>query len=338
MVAGGRRRGIVAAMPKAIRIHRTGGPEVLTLDDVPAVDPGPGEALVEHTAIGVNYIDTYHRSGLYPLPSLPHGIGMEAAGIVRAVGEGVTEVRPGDRVAYAAGPPGAYAELRVIRAERLVPLPRDVDEATAAAVLLQGMTVEFLIHRTFKVEAGMTVLWHAAAGGVGLLACQWLKSLGARVIGTVSSDAKAELARSCGCDHTIVYTREDFAARVRELTEGAGVPVVYDSVGRATLAGSVECLSRRGLLVGFGNASGAPEPFDPMLLARKGSLYLTRPVLFDYTATRAELLASAGAVFAALRRGAITAVARQTWPLDQAVRAHRALEARETAGASLLVP
>ncbi len=325
-------------MPKAIRIHRTGGPEVLSLDTVEVGDPGPGEALVEHTAIGINYIDVYHRSGLYGLPSLPHGIGMEAAGTVRAVGEGVTEVRPGDRVGYASGPPGAYAELRRIRADRLIPLPRDVDDATAAAILLQGMTVEYLIGRTFKVQPGMTVLWHAAAGGVGLLACQWLRHRGVRVIGTVSSDAKAELARANGCAETIIYTREDFVARVRELTEGRGVPVVYDSVGKLTFTGSLECLARRGTFVGFGNASGMPEPFNPMLLAQKGSLYMTRPVLFDYIAERDELLASARAVFEAVRGGALVPTVRQTWPLDQAERAHRALEARTTEGSSLLVP
>ncbi|MEZ4449387.1 MAG: quinone oxidoreductase [Nannocystaceae bacterium] len=325
-------------MVQAVRIHRVGGPEVLAVDDLPLGPPGPGEAQIRHRAIGLNFIDTYHRSGLYPLPSLPHGIGLEAAGVVTAIGEGVTEVAVGDRVAYAGGAPGAYAEARNLAAARLVPLPDDLDERTAAAALLQGMTAEYLIHRTFKVEPGMTVLWHAAAGGVGLIACQWLKSLGARVIGTVSTEEKAALARAHGCDHPILYTRDDFVDAVRRLTDGRGVPVVYDSVGRATFAGSLECLARRGLLVGFGNASGAAEPFDPLLLSRKGSLYLTRPTLFDYTATRDELLASAGALFRAILGGAIKVEIRHTWPLAEAAAAHRALEGRETTGSCLLIP
>ena len=323
-------------MCKAVRIHRTGGPEVLRLDDVHVGTPGAGQARVRHTVIGVNFIDTYHRSGLYPLPALPHGIGMEAAGVVQSLGEGVSELRVGQRVAYAAGPPGAYAEARLIAADRLVPLPDDISDEQGAAMMLKGMTVAYLIRRTFPVAAGMTVLWHAAAGGVGLLACQWLAALGVRVIGTVGSDAKAELAQAHGCAHTIVYGRQDVAAAVRELTDGVGVPVVYDSVGRDTFEASLASLRPRGMLVGFGNASGAPGPFDPLALARGGSLYLTRPTLFDYTATRAELLASAAALFDVVRSGAVRVAVHQRWPLADAVGCHRALEGRRTQGASVL--
>ncbi|MCB9706470.1 MAG: quinone oxidoreductase [Myxococcales bacterium] len=325
-------------MTQAIRIHQTGGPEALRLEEVELGAPGPGEAIVEHRAIGLNFIDTYHRSGLYALPALPHGIGVEAAGVVTDVGDDVVGLAVGDRVAYAGGPPGAYARARKIAASRLVPIPDGISDELAAAALLQGMTVEYLIHRTFAVGPGMKVLWHAAAGGVGLIAMQWLRHLGATTIGTVSSDAKAELARAHGCDHPIIYTRESFVGRVRELTDGLGVPVVYDSVGRATFAGSLECVARRGTLVGFGNASGAPEPFDPLLLARKGSLYMTRPTLFDYTATRAELLASAEALFGVLRAGVVKVEVRHRWPLAAAAEAHRALESRATTGSCVLVP
>jgi NADPH2:quinone reductase len=325
-------------MNRAIRIHKTGGPEVLQLDSVDPGKPGPGQALVRHKAIGINFIDTYHRSGLYPLPSLPHCIGGEGAGVVEAVGAGVTLVKPGDRVAYAGVTPGSYADARVIPADRLVPLPDGVDERTAAAMMLKGMTVEYLIRRTFKVEAGMTVLFHAAAGGVGSIACQWLKHLGATVIGTVGSDAKAALARAHGCDHPIVYTRENVVERVRALTGGRGVPVVYDGVGRSTFEMSLDCLARRGMLVGFGNASGAAAPVDPLLLSRKGSLYLTRPTLMDYTITREELLDSASALFDVVKKGAVTIEVGRTWPLAEAAAAHRALESRETTGSSLLLP
>ncbi|MCA9706236.1 MAG: quinone oxidoreductase, partial [Myxococcales bacterium] len=288
----------------AIRIHAHGGPEVLCLESVTLPEPGPGEVRVRHTAIGVNFIDTYHRTGLYPV-ALPAGLGMEAAGVVEALGPGVDAVATGQRVAYAAGPPGAYATHRNLRAEVLVPLPDAIDDEVAAAGLLKGMTVEFLIRRTFAVERGMTVLWHAAAGGVGLIACQWLAHLGVTVIGTVSSEAKAELAAAHGCTHPVVYTREDFVERVEQLTGGRKVPVVYDSVGRATFDGSLRCLQRRGLLVGFGNASGKPDPFDMGRLAQHGSLYLTRPTLFDYVATRSELLASARALFEVIEAGAV---------------------------------
>jgi NADPH2:quinone reductase len=325
-------------MIRAIRIQKTGGPEVLRLESIDPGRPGPGQALVRHSAVGVNFIDTYHRSGLYPLPSLPHGIGMEGAGVIEAVGEGVTVVKPGDRVAYAAGAPGAYAEARLIAADRLVPLPAGIEDRTAAAMMLKGMTVEYLIRRAFRVEAGMTVLFHAAAGGVGLIACQWLKHLGVTVIGTVGSDDKAALARAHGCAHTILYTRENVAERVREITGGLGVPVVYDSVGKSTFDISLDCLARRGMLVGFGNASGAPAPFDPLVLSRKGSLYLTRPTLMDYTASREDLLATAGALFDVVRSGSVRIEVRQTWPLAAAAEAHRALESRQTTGSSILIP
>ena len=325
-------------MNHAIRIHAHGGPEVLRWDEVALPAPGPGEALVRHTAVGVNFIDTYHRSGLYPVGPLPSGLGSEAGGVVEAVGAGVTEVVPGDRVAYAGGPPGSYAERRVMPAARLVPLPQTIDERTAAAALLKGMTVEYLVCRTYPVRSGETVLFHAAAGGVGLIACQWLKSVGATVIGTVSTDEKAELARAHGCDHTVVTAREDFVARVRELTRGRGVPVVYDSVGRDTFLRSLDCLAPRGLMVSFGNASGPPPALDPLLLAAKGSLFLTRPSLMAYTATREELLASAAALFGQVERGAVRVEVHHEWPLLEAAAAQRTLEERKTAGSSLLRP
>jgi len=325
-------------MTRAIRIHATGGPEVLRLEDVDPGRPGPGQVLLRQTAIGLNFIDTYHRSGLYPLPSLPHGIGMEAAGVVEVVGPGVTVVKSGDRVAYASGSPGAYAAARVVPAERLVPLPDGIDDHLAAAMLLRGMTVEYLIRRTFRVEPGMTVLFHAAAGGVGLLACQWLRHLGATVIGTVGSQEKAALARAHGCAHAIVYARESVVERVRAITGGVGVPVVYDSVGRATFEDSLGSLARRGVLVAFGNASGAPAPFDPLVLSRRGSLYLTRPTLMDYIPTRDELLKSAAALFDVVLKGFVKVEVRRTWPLREVAEAHRALESRQTVGSSILLP
>ncbi len=282
---------------KAVRVHETGGPEVLRYEDVTLPDPGPGQVRVRQHAIGVNLIDTYHRSGLYALEDLPRVIGQEGAGVVEAVGEGVTELAVGDRVAHATAGPGGYAQARVLDASKVVAIPDAVSFEQAASVLLQGMTVEFLVRRTFEVKKGMTVLWHAAAGGVGLIACRWLSHLGATVIGTVSTDEKAELARQHGCHHPVIYTREDFVERVRELTDGEGVVVVYDSVGRDTFLRGFDCLKRRGMMVGFGNASGTPEPFDPMILARKGSLYLTRPTLFHYVAEPEELRESAAAVF-----------------------------------------
>lgn len=325
-------------MPHAIRIHEHGGPEVLRWEEVPTPAPGPGEALVRHAAVGLNYIDVYFRTGLYKPPGLPCVIGMEGAGTVEAVGPGVTEVVPGDRVAYATAPIGAYAELRTIKADRLVKLPDDIGFETAAAMMLQGMTAEYLLRRTYPVKPGQTILIHAAAGGVGLIMCQWAKHLGATVIGTVGSDEKAEIARAHGCDHAIVYTREDFVARVKEITEGRMLPVVYDSVGRETFMKSMDCLAPLGLLVSFGNASGAVPPFDIGLLAAKGSLFLTRPTLVTYTAKREDLVASAEALFAVVRSGAVKIEVNQRFPLKDAAEAHRALEGRRTTGSTILLP
>ncbi len=324
-------------MSHAVRISRHGGPEVLEWEEVAVSPPGPGEVVLRHTAVGVNFIDIYHRSGLYPL-ALPSGLGLEAAGVVEAVGPGVEEVAVGQRVAYAGGPVGAYSERRRFPAERLVPLPDDIADLDAAAILLKGMTAEYLVCRAFPVRAGQVVLVHAAAGGVGLLLCQWANHLGATVIGTVSSEEKAALARRHGCHHTIVYTRESFVERVRELTDGAGVAVVYDSVGRTTWDGSLDCLARRGTMVSFGNASGPVEPFSPLLLSAKGSLFLTRPTLMDYTATRHELLASAESLFAVLRRGAVRVTLHGTYPLAEAAAAHAELEGRRTTGSLVLLP
>lgn len=323
-------------MTHAIVIHETGGPDVLKWEEITVGEPGPGEVRIKQTAIGLNFIDCYHRSGLYPL-SLPAPIGMEAAGVIDAVGAGVDEFAPGDRVAYAAAPPGAYTELRIIPAHRVVPLPDTIDDETAAAMMLQGMTARYLIRRTHRVEAGETVLFHAAAGGVGLIACQWLKQLGATVIGTVGSDEKAELARAHGCDHPIVYTRENFVERVREITGGAGVPVVYDSVGKDTFDGSLDCLAPLGLMVSFGNASGPVAPFDAGILAAKGSLFLTRPTLMTYTAKREDLLETARDLFDAHARGLKIEI-NQRYPLKDTAQAHRDLEARKTTGSTILLP
>ncbi len=325
-------------MTHAIRIHEQGGPEVLRFEEVEVEAPAPGEATVRHTAVGLNFIDTYHRTGLYSVPRLPSGIGMEAAGVVEALGEGVDNLAVGQRVAYAGGPLGAYSERRNLPAHRLVPLPDGVSDEAAAAGMLKGMTVEYLVRRTYPVQAGDTVLWHAAAGGVGLIACQWLRHLGATVIGTVSSDEKAELARAHGCDHTILYTRESFVDRVLEITGGAKVPVVFDSVGRATFPASLDCLRPRGMFVGFGNASGKPDPFDMQVLSQKGSLYLTRPTLMTYTAEREDLLASARALFDVIEAGAVKIEVRQRFPLKDAAEAHRALESRATTGSTVLLP
>ena len=326
----------VSGMPKAIRIHQTGGPEVLRLEDVAVGEPGPGEARVRNAAIGVNFVDIYHRSGLYPLP-LPTGLGVDAAGVVEAVGPGVAHVRAGDRVAYM-GPPGSYSESRLIPADRLVRLPPEIDDRTAAAVMLMGLTVQALIRRTHPVRAGETVLVHAAAGGVGLIMVQWLKAIGATVIGTVGSDAKAERVRRAGCDHVVVYTREDFAKRVRELTGGAGVPVVYDSVGKATFEGSLDSLAPLGLMVTFGNASGPVPPLDVGVLGRKGSLFLTRPTIFSYVARREDLERGAAELFDVVRSGKVKVEISRTLPLAQAAEAHRALAARETIGSLVLLP
>ena len=325
-------------MVKAIRIHQTGGPDAMRWEDVEVGAPGPGEVRIRHEAVGLNYIDVYFRTGLYPAPSLPFSPGMEGAGVVEAVGEGVDSLSVGDRVAYAAPPVGSYAEERLMPADKVVKVPAGIDSRQAAAMMLQGMTVEYLLRRTYPVQAGETILFHAAAGGVGLIACQWAKHLGATVIGTVGSDEKAELARAHGCDHPIVYTREDFTARVRELTDGAGVPVVYDAVGRDTFAGSLDCLRPRGMLVSFGQSSGKIDPFDVGILSAKGSLYVTRPTLMTYTASRADLEASSQALFEVVAGGAVRVTVNQTFPLAEAADAHRALESRRTTGSTILVP
>ncbi len=324
-------------MAKVIRIHQTGGPDVLRLEDVEIGDPGPGEARLRQTACGVNFIDTYHRTGLYKLP-LPFTLGVEGAGVVEAVGQGVTVVKAGDRVAYAGGPPGGYGERRLIPADRLVRLPKEISDEQAAGMMLKGLTVWYLTRKTYRVQAGETVLWHAAAGGVGLIACQWLRALGAKTIGTVGSDEKAKLAKAHGCDHVVVYTREDFTKRTRELTGGAGVPVVYDAVGKDTLAGSLDALRPRGLLVTFGNASGPTGPIDPLVLSTKGSLFLTRPTLANYTATRAELEEGTGELFEMVRSGKVKIEIGARYPLAEAARAHRELEGRKTTGSVVLVP
>ncbi len=324
-------------MPQAIRFHRTGGPEVLQWETVEVPAPAPGEARVRHHAVGLNYIDTYHRSGLYPVP-LPSGIGLEAAGVVEAVGEGVTDLVAGDRVAYAGGALGAYAEVRNIAADRLVKLPPALSFEQGAAMMLQGLTAQYLLRRTYRVQAGDTILIHAAAGGVGLLVCQWAKALGATVIGTVGSDEKAALARAHGCDHPIVYTREKFAERVREITGGAGVPVVYDSIGADTFMDSLACLRPLGTMVLFGAASGPVPPFDIGLLAKMGSLFLTRPTLFTYSAQRADLLAMAAELFDVVAGGQVKIEVNQRYALADAAQAHRDLEARRTTGSTILLP
>jgi NADPH2:quinone reductase len=324
-------------MSKAIRFHRTGGPEVLQMDEVSVGDPGPNEARVRNTAIGLNFIDTYHRSGLYPLP-LPSGIGLEACAVVEAVGSAVTWLKAGDRVGYAGGPPGAYSEVRNIPADRLVKVPDGISDRQVAAMMLKGMTVQYLIRRTYRVEKGETVLFHAAAGGVGLIACQWLKALGATVIGTVGSDEKAKLAKAHGCDHTIVYTRENFVERVKEITGGKKVPVVYDSVGKDTFMGSLDCLQPRGLLAMFGNGSGPVAAFDLNLLAAKGSLYVTRPSLMVYTAKRQDLEATAKELFDVVKSGKVKIEINQTYALKDAAQAHRDLEGRKTTGSTVLLP
>ena len=325
-------------MAKAIRFQTPGGAEVLRLEEVPAGEPGPGQARVRHTAIGVNFIDTYHRTGLYPLP-LPSGLGVEAAGVVEAVGSGVTHVKPGDRVGYAGGPPGSYSEARVMPADRLVRLPEWIADRQAAGAMLKGLTVWYLTRRTFPVKPGDTVLLHAAAGGVGLIACQWLKALGATVIGTVGSDEKAALARAHGCDHAIVYTREDFVARVRELTEAE--PACRSSTTRSarppSRARSTAC-APRGLMVSFGNASGPVPPVDLLQLSAKGSLFVTRPTLAAYTATREELDGAAAELFEVIRSGKVRIELTATYPLADAARAHRDLEGRRTTGSILLLP
>ncbi len=323
-------------MTHAIRVHQTGGPETLRWESVDLPPPAAGEIQVRHTAVGLNYIDVYFRTGLYPAP-LPLTPGFEAAGVVAAVGAGVTELQVGDRVAYATGPLGAYAEARNMPADRAVKIPEGVTDQQAAAMMLQGMTAEYLLRRTYPVKKGDTILVHAAAGGVGLILCQWAKHLGATVIGTVGSDAKAELARANGCDHPIVYTREDFHARVMELTGGAKLPVVYDSVGKDTFAKSLDCLALRGMMVLYGQASGKVPPLDLGELSAKGSLFVTRPTLFSYTATRQELVDCANALFDVVKRGIVKIAINQTYPLREAAQAHIDLEARKTTGSTVLI-
>jgi NADPH:quinone reductase len=323
---------------KAIVVHQIGGPEVLRFEDVEVPQPGPGQALVRHRAIGLNFVEIYIRSGVYPPPSLPYTPGSEAAGVVEAVGPDVSEVRVGDRVAYVSGPLGSYSEARVVPARFLVKLPDKVDEATAAAVMLKGLTAEYLIHSTYAVKPGDTILLHAAAGGTGLILSQWAKHLGATVIGTVGSDEKAKLAAAHGCAHTINYSREDFVARVNEITGGKKVPVVYDSVGQTTFMKSLDCLQPRGLMVSFGQSSGVVPPFSVNILTGKGSLYLTRPTLATYTARREDLEASARRLFDALASGAVRCEVQRKFKLADAADAHRALGGRETTGSSILIP
>jgi NADPH2:quinone reductase len=323
-------------MPYAIRIYQNGGPEVMKWEQVEVGEPGPGEVRVRNTAIGLNYIDTYHRSGLYPLP-LPLTLGSEGAGVVEAVGPRVKEFKVGDRVAYAQ-PIGAYAEVLLRPAARLVKIPAGIEDRTAAAMMLKGMTAWYLCRRTYRVKKGDTILVHAAAGGVGQILCQWTRHLGATVIGTVGSDGKAALAKKAGCRHVIVTSREKVSERVKAITRGKGVPVVYDGVGKDTFMDSLDCLAPLGLMVSFGNASGAVPPVNIGILAQKGSLFLTRPTLISYTAAREDLLAAARELFAVVKKGAVKIPVNQTYPLREAAQAHRDLEARKTTGSTVLLP
>ncbi len=323
-------------MTKAIRIHANGGPEVMKWEQVPTPQPGPGEVLIRHEAVGLNFIDVYFRTGFYKAP-LPATIGMEGAGVVLAAGENVTGLAAGDRVAYAGGPIGAYATERVIAADRLVKLPDAIDCKTAAAMMLQGMTAQYLLHRTFKVQKGQTILVHAAAGGVGLILCQWASHMGATVIGVVSTEKKAELAKANGAAHVVVGFG-NLVAEVKRITQGAMVPVVYDSVGKDSFSASIDCLAPLGLMVSFGSASGPVPPVDIGMLSAKGSLFLTRPTLATYTATHADLIASSNDLFEAVASGAVRIQVNQTFPLEDAAKAHEALEARRTTGSTVLLP
>jgi NADPH2:quinone reductase len=320
-------------MPKAIRFYQPGGPEVLVWEEVPVGKPGPGEARVRHTAVGLNYVDIYIRRGLYPVP-LPSGLGTEAAGVVEEVGPDVTDVKAGDRVAYAGGPLGAYCEERVMPADRLVVLPQGISDAQAAAMMLKGLTVQYLVRQIHKVATDDTILFHAAAGGVGLIACQWAKSLGATVIGTVGNEEKAKIAKAHGCDHPIIYSREDFVARVKDITRDRKLPVVYDSVGKDTFMKSLDCLRPRGLMVSFGQSSGPVSPVDLGIFAQKGSLFFTRPTLNTYAAARADLLAMAKDLFDVVLSGTVKIEINQTYPLRDAAHAHRDLESRKTVGST----
>ncbi len=324
-------------MSKAFRYHQHGGPEVLRFEDVEVGAPGPGQVRIRNTAVAVNYRDVLMRRGIHAVKSFPTGIGLESAGVIDAVGREVDGFAVGDRVAYAGMPEGSYAEERIVPTTRLLALPDGIDERTAAAMMIRGMTARTLLYDAYKVQPGDTILIHAAAGGVGLIVCQWAKHLGATVIGTVSSDEKAAIARAHGCDHAIVYTREDFPARVREITGGEGVPVVYDSVGKATFEGSLKCLRRRGVMASFGEASGDPDPMPPRRLGALGSIYLTHPSVSNYTATREELLTTANDLFRMVGSGKIKIEISKTYPLRDAPAAHADIEARKTTGSIVLV-
>lgn len=324
-------------MTHAIRIHEHGGPDVMKWEAIEVGVPGEGQLRVRHTAVGLNYIDTYHRTGLYKIP-LPSVIGREGAGVVEAVGAGISDFKVGDRVAYASAPIGSYCETRLIAADRVVKVPDGVSDQQAASMMLKGMTAQYLLHRTFAVKAGDTILFHAAAGGVGLILCQWANHLGATVIGTVGSEDKAVLAKANGCHHVINYRTEDFVARVGEITGGKKCAVVYDGVGKDTFLKSLDCVRPRGLVALFGNASGKVEPLDLGLLAAKGSLFVTRPTLDTHVATRAELVATANSLFDVVSRGVVKLEINQTYPLREAVQAHRDLEARKTTGSTVLLP
>jgi NADPH:quinone reductase len=325
-------------MTHAIFIEQYGGPDVFQWKEITVIPPGPGEALVRHTAIGLNYIDVYHRRGLYPLPGLPAVIGSEAAGLVESVGPGVTEVTVGTRVAYAGGPIGAYCEARILPVNRLVKLPEGISDRQAAAMMLKGLTAEYLLRRAYSVKPGDVILLHAAAGGVGTIASQWAKQLGATVIGTVGNRKKAAYAAAHGCDHVVVTDEEDFVTRVREITRGEGLPVVYDSVGKDTFLRSLDCLKTRGMMVSFGQSSGMVSPLDITMLSAKGSLYLTRPTLMHYTAKREDLLGAAAALFDVVQRGGVKIEVGHTYPLRDAAKAHADLEARNTTGSNVLIP
>jgi NADPH2:quinone reductase len=322
-------------MPNAIRFHKSGGPDVLVSEAVTIGKPGPGEARVRHTAVGVNFVDIYIRTGLYPA-ALPSGLGTEAAGIVEDVGPGVDHIKAGDRVAYAGGPLGAYSEVRVMPADRLVALPQGISDQQAAAMMLKGLTVQYLIRQIHKVAKGDTILFHAAAGGVGLIACQWAKSLGATVIGTVGNEEKAKIAKAHGCDYPVIYTREDFVARVKEITRDQKLPVVYDSVGKDTFMKSLDCLKPKGMMVSFGQSSGSVGPIDLGIFGQKGSLFFTRPTLNTYAAARADLSAMAKDLFGVVLSGAVKIEIKQTYPLKDAAQAHRDLESRKTMGSTVL--
>ena len=323
-------------MAKAVRYHKQGGPEVLQIEEIQVGEPGAGQVRIRHTAMGVNFVDTYQRSGLYPMP-LPQVAGNEGAGVVEAVGAGVTELKAGDRIAYT-GLPGSYCDMRIVPADRMVKLPQGVSEEQGASMMLKGLTVHYLIHSTYPVKKGETVLWHAAAGGVGLIACQWLKALGVTVIGTVGSDEKAALAKAHGAEHVINYSRENFVERVKSITGGEGVPVVYDAVGKTTWEGSLDCLRPRGLMVSFGNASGAVPPVNLGILSTKGSLYVTRPTLATHIATRADLVERSGSLFDVVKSGKVKIETTGRYKLADAQQAHRDLEGRKTTGSIVLQP